>query len=97
MDFDGFLAQKEPHLNLIYRHLNIPDTEQALGRALASPVFNSYSKQPGYVYTSSHRRRILNESRAANQAAIREGIGFVEGLMKSHSGLGEIVEKLPLT
>lgn len=96
MDFDQFLKQKDVHLGAIFNHFGIPGADEALGRVLASPVFTSYAKQPGFGYTPENRKAILDESRTQNKAAIEEGLKFVEGLMKNHPELAKIPEKLPL-
>ncbi len=96
MDFDQFLAQKAAHLSNIVQHFSIPGAQESMAGMLASPVFDSYSKQPGFAYTPARREAILNESRAANAAAIKTGIDFVERMMKTHPDLGAITEQFPL-
>ncbi len=96
MDFDQFLKEREIHLELIFNHFNLPGEEEALARMQASPVFNDYAKQPGFAFNAENRVAILKESRAANKEAIDKGIAFVEGLMKTHTSLASISEKLPL-
>lgn len=96
MDFDRFLKQKEIHLGMIFNHFGLPGAEEALGRLLASPVFKSYAKKPGFEFTDENRAAILSESKANNKAEIESGLAFIENLIKSHPALSGVAEKLTL-
>jgi len=96
MDFDAFLAQTETHLSNLLRHFSIPAEQETLPAMLASPVFGTRSKQPGFADAAANRNAILNESRTANAEDIKTGMQFAERLMKNHPDLGELTEKIPL-
>jgi hypothetical protein len=96
LDFDQVLADKETNLTMILRQLDVPFDQEGISRLLASPVFNSYSKQPGFRYTQAYREASIKQSRVNNAVSINQGVRFVESLVSRHPVLQETVNKVPV-
>ena len=95
VDFDEVLAQTAVQLEIIFHHFSIPATQQIMDKALKSPLFNSYSKQPDFAYSATNREGILNESKLTNRNAIKQAMTFIENLASTHPVLGSLYGERP--
>ena len=96
MNFDRFLADSELSLRRILRHFSIPAEDYPSAGTRDGPAAAAQGHQRPAMHLPARRMEILDASRAANGAAIKEGLKYAERLMKTHPDLAELTEKIPL-
>lgn len=77
LDFDYFLADRDQGCLNIAAHFGFAVDDGFLQRLKASGIFGQYSKATDYAFGAEARLERLNESRAANAAAISEGLEYL--------------------
>lgn len=80
VDFDEFLGAPHPGLEAILRALGAPTDPNDIGRILAGPLVQRYSKAPEHAYDAALRREVLASAEREYPEEIRRGMNWLEAL-----------------
>ena len=87
VNFDEFLANPEPLLSALLRHIDIETTANEVRTIVQGPEMRRYSKAPEHDYDAALRRDVLNSARATHGAEIKRGLAWLDRAAEQHAAV----------
>jgi hypothetical protein len=77
-DFDAFLAEPEPGLAAVLRHLGAGTEAETVRGILSGPLMGRYAKAPEYAFDARAREQLLRQSGERHAEEVRRGMEWLD-------------------
>ena len=96
VNFDDFLKDRAGYMEKILKQFSLPADKKTAQALAVSDVFGTYAKKPDFKFTDGDRASLITEMRITHHRAIKEGLAFVEDLVKKYPAFGPAVKRFRL-
>lgn len=93
IDFDAFLSEPAPALELLCARTARPAQSDAIARALAGPLMKRYSKAMEHEFSPGLRREIIADASSDHAPEIAKGRAFLDCAAKADPAIAGALER----